>query len=43
MVSLTNSPLITGNDDWEYWYFGLVTLFVFVLPTFYLYSQNLLT
>ena len=26
IISLTMAPLIKGQDDWEYWYFGLIPL-----------------
>merc|ERR1711959_468400 len=33
MVSLTLSPLIQGNHDWDNWYYGMVPNGVFVLST----------
>ena len=26
IISLTMAPLIKGQDDWEYWYYGLIPL-----------------
>merc|ERR1719473_2546734 len=43
MVSLTISPLIAGNEDWNNWYFGMVPFGVFVILTGYLYSVEILT
>merc|ERR1719174_366348 len=43
MVSLTISPLIQGNQDWDDWYFGIVPLAVFALLTGYLISNDILT
>merc|ERR1719352_474298 len=33
MVSLTLSPMITGQQDWENWYFGMIPTGIFVLIT----------
>merc|ERR1719377_338972 len=33
MVSLTLSPLIQGNQDWENWFYGMGPVGVFVLST----------
>merc|ERR1712228_151432 len=33
MVSLTISPLISGKDDWEKWYLGLIPFVIFLILT----------
>merc|ERR1719387_1875560 len=43
MVSLTISPLIRGNKDWDKWYLGMIPFAIFAFLTFYLSSQNILT
>merc|ERR1712147_544469 len=34
MVSLLIAPLIDGNDDWEYWYIGLIILVICIVASF---------
>merc|ERR1712080_611738 len=36
MVSLTIAPLLSGNADWQNWYFGLIPFAIFILLTAYL-------
>merc|ERR1712113_682636 len=43
MVSLTIAPLISGNDSWDNWYYGMAPLVVFVLITGYLVATGVLT
>merc|ERR1712139_441279 len=43
MVSLTISPLIAEQKDWDNWAFGLVPFGVFVILTAYLYQKEILT
>ena len=43
MVSLTIAPLISGKEDWESWYFGLVPLAIFVVITVVLVYMKVLT
>merc|ERR1719297_174526 len=43
MVSLTISPLIRGNENWDNWYFGMAPLAVFVFITGPLILTKVLT
>lgn len=43
MVSLTVAPFLTGRQDWEKWYYGMVPLGLMVLITWMLYCLNILT
>merc|ERR1712007_187867 len=43
MVSLTIAPLISGKDDWEKWYLGLVPFAIFLLVTVVLVYMKVLT
>jgi len=42
MVSLTLSPLIENNADWEDWYFGMIPFAVFLIATFVLIKKDIL-
>jgi len=43
MVSLLIAPLIDGNDDWEYWYIGLIILVLCVIASLVLMYLKILT
>jgi len=43
MVSLTISPLITGKDDWENWYHGLIPFAIFLILSVVLVYMKVLT
>merc|ERR1711970_1101256 len=43
MVSLTISPLISGKDDWEKWYIGLIPFAIFIIITAVLVFKGILT
>merc|ERR1711985_17135 len=43
MVSLTISPLITGKDDWENWYHGLIPFAIFLILSVVLVYVKVLT
>lgn len=43
MVALTIAPLIKGNGDWDYWWWGLIPLAAIVLITLALASMGVLT
>merc|ERR1712125_201885 len=43
MVSLTISPLITGKDDWENWYHGLIPFAIFLILSGVLVYMKVLT
>merc|ERR1719262_495734 len=42
MVSLTLSPLIQGNQDWDNWYYGMAPNAIFVVSTGILLYLNIL-
>merc|ERR1719163_2358527 len=42
MVSLTLSPLIENNADWEDWYFGMIPFAVFLIATLVLIKKDIL-
>merc|ERR1719491_2329605 len=37
MVSLTIAPVISGNDNWEVWYYGLIPIVLCIVATLYVY------
>jgi len=43
MVSLLIAPLIDGNDDWEYWYIGLIILVLCIIASLVLMYLKILT
>jgi inorganic pyrophosphatase len=43
MVSLTIAPLISGKEDWDKWYLGLVPFVIFLLITVVLVYKEILT
>jgi inorganic pyrophosphatase len=42
MVSLTLSPMIEGNDDWENWYYGMIPVGIGVIALFALVQKGIL-
>merc|ERR1711966_43809 len=43
MVSLLIAPLLKGNKDWENWGMGMIPFALFVIVTFWLVRQKILT
>merc|ERR1712232_712542 len=43
MVSLTIAPLISGKDDWDKWYIGLIPFAIFLIITVALVHKKILT
>ena len=37
IILLTIAPTISGDDDWEVWYFGLVGLFLMIVGAVTIY------
>ena len=39
VIALTIAPLISGNDNWENFYFGIIPLFIGIFVSYYYYAN----
>merc|ERR1719146_477333 len=42
MVSLTLSPMITGNKDWQNWYYGMIPVAIGVIALLWLVQKSII-